>query len=238
MGIRGNLRTVNRLTPAQISDPVALEVKIADGSTVGYIRKTPDVLTGIFTETARQLYSADNGLGLKHAWLWSKNPSNPGSEIWINASAVWVDKEPDFRPAIYVALGPVSYTSRTGQQRGRISMTLAESEYDYAMMGSGQVEFIHMGRTQGETMALVSNTADLLTAFADPIREDFCFRTLNVTAVNPPKVDQKEPRERFRGGVTVTYSFEDTWTLKLEAPKLKRIVMDIRLNVLNELGLN
>ena len=116
-------------------------------------------------------------------------------------------------------------------------MNLQEAEYHYSRMGTGSVKFVHIGRTEGEAVALVSNTMDLLDAFSDPIREDFCFRTLNVVKVTSPKVNAKEPRERFRGEVVINFTFEDSWTLKLESPKLKRLVCKAGLLIANELGL-
>ena len=233
----GNVPNVKMITPEQVTDPVDHDVLVAEGSMIGHLRKTPALLSSMFTEVARQLYSDDNGLDLKQRWQWVESPKKKGSHIWINAQSVWDDDEPDFRPAIYVALSDIDYRTITGNERSRVGMNLQEAEYHYSRMGTGSVKFVHIGRTEGEAVALVSNTMDLLDAFSDPIREDFCFRTLNVVKVTSPKVNAKEPRERFRGEVVINFTFEDSWTLKLESPKLKRLVCKAGLLIANELGL-
>lgn len=232
-----NKTTVTRIRTEQVNDLVDQSVLTAEGSMIGHLRKTPALLSSIFVEVTRQLYAADNGLDLKQRWRWVRKPSDASSHIWINAQSVWSDSEPDFRPAIYIALAPISYKSVTGNARSRMGMNLQEAEYHYSRHGSGSVRFIHIGRTEGEAMALVSNTTDLLDAFSDPIREDFCFRTLSVVTAVPPKVNIKEPRERFRGEVVVDFTFMDNWTLKLESPKLKRLVFKAGTLIADELGL-
>lgn len=215
-----------------------MDAKLAEeGSFIGQLRKTPELLSGIFTEVMRQLYYADNGLHLENKWTWEEEPTDPKGKIWINAESVWNDLEPDHRPAIYVALSDIAYRSQTGLQRSKSGMDLSEAEYHYTRSGAGTVQYVHVGRTQGEAQAIISNTLDLLDAFSDPIREDFCFKTLNVAAVRPPRVTDKEPRERFRGEVIVQYSFDDSWSLKLESPKLKRVVLDAGLRLSEVLGL-
>jgi hypothetical protein len=228
--------TVTHITPDQITDPLPVLVADQTGLTIAHVRKTPEILSGIFTEVLRQLYSTDNGLHLNRQWIWSEKPSDAASQVWINAESVWNDAAPDFRPAIYVALTPLEYKSTTGRPTGRTGMNLPEGEYQYSRMGSGQVRFVHIGRTQGETLSLLSNTLDLLDAFSDIIRQDFCFRTLSVVQVVPSKPQDRETRERFRGEVIMAFQFEDTWVLKLESPKLKRVVFDAGLRLEEVLG--
>lgn len=232
-----NFPPVYRITPDKVTDPVDYGVKLANGSTIGELRKTPELLSGIFTEVIRQMYYGENGLHLNRQWTWAEKPTDNTSNIWINAEAVWVDAAPDFRPAIYVALTPIEYKSVTGLSKSQSHVRLDAGEYEYSRFGAGNVKFVHIGRTLGETYSILSNTLDLLDAFSDVIRRDFCFKTLNVVQVIPPKLHEKETRERFRGDIIVTYSFEDTWTLKLESPKLKRVVFDAGLRLASVLGL-
>lgn len=228
---------IKQVKPEHITDPVDHGLVLENGITLGDLRKTPELLSGIFTEVVRQFYSANNGLHLNKQWSWAEKPTDSTSQVWINAESVWNDAAPDFRPAIYVALTPITYQATTGRKSSRTGMVLTEAEYTYARIGESNVRFVHIGRTMGETQALLSNTLDLLDAFSDVIRQDFCFRTLAVAQAVPPKVYEKEPRERFRGEVIVNYSFEDTWTLKLESPKLKRVVFEAGLRLANVLGL-
>lgn len=226
-----------KITPDQIKDPVDFGVKLANGATIGELRKTPELLSGIFTEVVRQMYYGENGLHLNRQWTWVEKPTDSSAHIWINAESVWDDAAPDFRPAIYVALTPITYRSVTGLSKSQSHVRLDVGEYEYSRFGASNVKFVHVGRTLGEAYSILSNTLDLLDAFSDIIRRDFCFKTLNVVEVIPPKVHEKETRERFRGDIIVSYSFEDTWTLKLESPKLKRVVFDAGLRLASVLGL-
>ena len=76
-----NLPTVNLVSPEQVTDPVQYEVKLANGASLHQLRKTPTLLSGIFTEVLRQLYTAENGLDLEHQWAWVENPTDQKSEI-------------------------------------------------------------------------------------------------------------------------------------------------------------
>lgn len=204
---------------------------------IPYLRKTPELLSGIFVELLRQFYTNDNGLGLGNQWSWIEKPSDGNSHVWINAESVWEDSKPDFRPAIYVGLGPIEYKSATGGPNSRAGMNLEESEYHYARAATGSVVFVHVGRSLGESQQLLSHSLDILDAFSDIIRRDFCFKTLSVTRAISGKLMEKEPRERFRAELTMEFSFDESWSLKLESPKLKRVVLKAAVNAANELGI-
>lgn len=231
---------VTPVTPKQIAvtDPISPALADLEGSMIKHLRKTPELLSGIFVEVLRQFYTSENGLGLANRWAWVEKPTKGDSQVWINAESVWEDDKPDFRPAIYVSLGPLEYKSASGNPNSKISMNLEESEYHYARFASGSVVFVHVGRTLGESQQLLSNSLDLLDAFSDVIRQDFCFRTLSVTRAVSGKLMEKEPRERFRAELTMEFSFEEAWSIKLEAPKLKRVLLRALVSAADASGIN
>ena len=201
-------------------------------STIGTMRKTPMILYGMFVEVARQIYSPAMQPNGKH---WDPDPSK--SKIWIDAEYEWSHSEaaPNFRPGIYISLSELTYATYTGNDRGLERVNLKEGEYDYGRSGKGAVSWVHVGNTKGEGVLLSEITHDFISAFADPIRQEFCFTKFFVQKHDPCKV-VKEDREKFRSVVTAYMEWSDNWTLKLESPKLKEIVFSAGQQALDVLG--
>jgi len=195
---------------------------VYDGSTLAGMRKTPTVLYGIFTEVVRSFYS-EGVLGDKYP-IWSIDENTTG--IWIDQEQIWEDKSPQFRPAIYVSLGPMKITNDVGNSTGISGMIMEEGEYKFQQRVTGEVAFTHIGTTRSESLVLCESTMELLSAFCMPIRDEFCFDKLSVVGFNPTTVD-KEAREVFSSRVGMSFTFQETWTLKQESAKLKKIVFDI-----------
>lgn len=209
-------------------------------TTLGSIRKTPMVLYGIFVELLRQIYSEeiqDPDLG----WVWAgkdgaTNTDPNASKIWIDTEYKWNDEAPDFRPAIFISLQTITYASYAGSNsRGLIGVNLKEGEYDYERSGKAAVEFVHIGNTKGEGVKLAEQTLDYLDAFADVIRKEFCFEKFFIQEATPIQV-VKEDREKFRSTVKAHMEWSDTWTLKLESPKLMKVIFGAGQRTLDMLG--
>lgn len=195
--------------------------EIGWSSTINQVRKNPTVLYGIFTETVRSMYAESIvGDGAPH---WSPDSDKTG--IWIDQEHVWEDQSPQFRPAIYVTLSELTFKSDAGNIRGLIGMNMPEAEYDYQIRCAGTVTWHHIGNTKGEGLLLAETTCDLVGAFADPIRKEFCFDKFNIIGFNPTRVE-KEAREVFRSTVTAQFEFQESWVLKLESAKIKRVTFD------------
>lgn len=195
-------------------------------TSVGTVRKTPLLLYGLFVELLRQIYSEeiqDPELG----WVWagkdgSQDTDPESSDVWIDAEYKWNDAHPDMRPAVYVALGPIKYAPTAGGSRGLTHIDLKEGEYEYTRTGTGTLTVVHIGSTKGEGVRLATLTHDYLDAFSDVIRQEYCFKQFNVVEAVPAQV-VKEEKDNIRSLVSATFSFEDTWTLKLESPRLMRV---------------
>jgi len=204
-----------------------------DGTTIGQIRKTPIVLYGMFVELARQLYSPGTDWIVDNKVNW--RPVEEESQIWIDTEYRWEDKSPEFRPAIYISLSQIQYSSYTGDTKGLTHMNLEEGEYHYSRAGKGAVTWVHIGRTKGEAVKLVGMTLDFIDAFADVIRKEFCFKRFWVTNISP-LVIVEESHERLRGEVTAQFEFEETWVLKAETAKLKRLVFNAGRDLMSVIG--
>lgn len=217
--------------PKDIADlPVEPQDVASRASLLGNIRKTPIVLYGIFTEICRQFYSDAANLPLDVVKVW--NPDVKKTAIWIDTEYKWEDATPEFRPAIYVKLGDISYSSLTGRKDSWMGVNVEEGESKFSRNGNGQVSWIHVARSKGEAVVLAGATLDYLDALSKIIKDDFCFQSFELVSLSPLALD-KESKERYRSVVTAAFTFQDTWTLKMESPKLKRIVYEAGQSVLD-----
>ena len=167
---------------------------------------------------------------------------SPETDLSQGASAgkyIFIDKEyKDLneliqqRPALIVGVGDVNYSNVSGLtgRNPEISGNLAEGEITYSRRGEGTVTFRHIGRTSGEAMVLSGATLDYLDAFSPIIKMDFCFETFAPIQITKVK-HFEEAAERYESYVVCTFSFQDTWTLKRESPKLK--ALELRINELS-----
>ena len=201
---------------------------------IGNIRKTPIVLYGIFTEVCRQFYSAEANLPIDVSQTWHKDPKK--THIWIDTEYKWEDENPEFRPAIYTKLGDITYQSLTGRHDSWMGTNLEEAEMNFSRNGSGQVSWVHIGHTKGEAVVLAGATHDYLDALSKIIKDDFCFQTFELAGISPLAID-KESKERYRSTITASFTFQDTWTIKMESQKLKRIVFRSGQELLDRLSL-
>lgn len=199
---------------------------IAGNELICEIRKTPTVLYGIFTELVQQFYSMngpDDRLFGTPDVVWTNNPQTTG--IWIDTELRWEQEHPEFRPAIYVKLGQINYSTLDGTHRGLVKKDVQEAEYHYARVGEGSVSFVHVGGTAGEALSLADATLDYLDAFSPVITDDFCFDWFALAACTPVQAVSKDSKEKYASTVTYSFRFTDGWSLKLESPKLKRVIL-------------
>jgi hypothetical protein len=195
-------------------------------------RKTPLLLYGIFVELMRNFYSDAYNLPINVCAVWTDDETT--SAIWIDTEYKWEDRTAEKRPAIYVKLTSIKYSATVGQNAGPMSMgmDLKEADYFFSRVGEGHVQFVHIGATKGQSVALAGSTLDYLDAFATVIRDDFCFEEFEVIEVTPPKLDKSESKDMYHSDVICRFKFQETWTLKLESPKLKKLVFDAGQNLL------
>lgn len=199
--------------------------QLAGNELICQTRKTPMVLYGIFTELAQQFWkgSPDGRLFGTPEVQWDKDPDK--TSIWIDTELRWEATHPEFRPAIYVKLSQIQHGNVGSSTSPLTFKDIQEAEYHYARTGQGTVSFVHIGATAGEACALADATTDYLDAFSPAITEDFCFDWFNLVAREPMQVLSKDSKEKYRSVATYSYRFTDSWSLKLETPKLKSLVV-------------
>jgi hypothetical protein len=189
------------------------------------IRKTPMVLYGLFTDLTRQCYKSGDNLLIDVCATWDPDPAK--TKIWIGTEYEWDDMTGENRPAIYIKLGELKYKSLTGRSDSIVSFDLEEGEWHFSRSGVGTVSWVHIGSTKGESVALAGSTLDFMDAFSMIIRDDLKFSSFEIVSLMPVQYD-KESKERYRSVVTASFEFEDTWSIKVESPKLKRVVFSAR----------
>lgn len=211
-------------TPLPVVDKRLMDEGISEKvNMLCHIRKTPMVLYGIFLELTRQFYSNSDNFAGDVCATWNADPTK--SEIWIDTEYVWDEETVEKRPAIYIKLSPITYASITGRHDSLYDIDLIQGEYHFTRSGTGQAMWVHIGTTKAEAVLLAGTTLDYLDAFSMIIAEDFKFETFELSQIGALEIE-KESRERYKSIVTVSYSFQDTWSLKLESPKLKRLVFN------------
>lgn len=200
-------------------------------STIGDIKKDPIVLYGIFLELTRQLFATEG----YSKYTWTNNPST--SKVYIQPEYVWDDEIVEKRPAVFISLPELNYSSYTQRNVGQVSMDLKEGIYNYARRIQGTVQWIIIGETKGEALTVGTDILNYVDAFADVISKDFCFEEFYVTQFTPVSV-VKEARERIRTTLTAKFAVQETWSLKLESPKLKELHFNAGQAVADLLGLS
>jgi hypothetical protein len=198
-----------------------------------HIRKTPNVLYGMFSEIIKQFYSNEDNLPIElpSDSIWDPDPAK--TQIWIDTELKWDPESIEHRPAIYVELSQITYKPTAGGHDGAIGMDLEQGEYHFSRTGNGTVSFNHVGNTKGESAALAGATADFLDGFGKVIKDSLNFEIFEIVGLSPISLD-KESRDRYRSIVAVNYVFQDTWSLKLESPKLKRLIFRAGQNLLGD----
>lgn len=216
----------------------------AHGFPLYRIRRTPNVVRTLLVELMRELYREGNSLFPEYGYHYQRDPENdecpedPSTGVWINSSLVWEDQAPEFRPAIYVKMLPFAYESMLGGDlSAQVSQVPETGERRYARIVKGKAEIIHIGHTLAQADELLANSIDLLDAFSDIIRDDFCFDRFAIIAVNTPKLAKTEDNEKLDASIQLSFQFKDQWTLKPETPILRQVVFQSRLNALDALDL-
>lgn len=186
------------------------------------LRKSCNVLYGIFVELARLVYHTTDGrlVGTPDV-VW--NPDKPG--IWIDTELRWEDRHPEFRPAIYVQLGQLRHEEPIPGKNGKISAADRFGVYHYEQKVSGTVTFMHVASTVGEACALADNTEYSLSMMQAPICFDFCFTRFVMSDRMPLEKLPEEASDKYASGVTFTFEFEEAWDVIPETPILKSIDM-------------
>lgn len=209
--------------PSAVQDPPRIEVSpdsdVAGHEDVCTKRKTCVFLYGAFVEYARELYRDGEFLVGTPDVRWGRTPQHDG--IWIDAEYNWKPANPEFLPAIYVKLGEVQYSFKTGRQW--VGSNLRNGVERGDRTANGTVSFVHVSRSSGEAIALCDNTRYRLNEFSMAIERDLCLCRFFEQQVQPLALAQKVSNEAYQSTTTFSFEFRERWGIKLESPILRSV---------------
>jgi hypothetical protein len=192
-------------TPLPVEDKRLMDEGIAEKiSLLCHIRKTPNVLYGMFLELTRQFYSDHNNIPIDTCAHWDPDPTK--SSIWIDEEMEWDEENIEKRPAIYIKLGNITYKSLTGRHDSRMGVDLEQGEYKQSRNGEGTVTWVHIGSSKTEAAILAGSTLDYIDAFSWVIRDDLRFQTFELSSISPMAYEKEWPTRKNQKSVSAVWS--------------------------------
>ena len=191
-------------------------------------RKTPLMLTGLWTAIVRQFYLDPENL-YREVMAWDPTGKND-KKTYIEGSNIWKDDKIDLRPAIVVDVGDMQMQPNHFQgmdRRQGFDMVEGESFYERSVVGS--VVLAHLGKNRGQVINYASNTYDLIDAFARTIKHDYCFDILEMRSILKPRLRKADP-EDWESLLQIDFQFREGFSVKTESPKLKTISLKAVVN--------
>jgi len=184
-------------------------------------RKTPFVLSGLFTSLTRSFFS-DKDCLYPNVLGWDPK-GKCGSSVYIEGSNIWTDGTADWRPAVIVDVGDLKMNSHVYEgQDQRTGFNLREGESEFERSVESTIVWACLGKNKGQAQLYASNVYDLFDGFALAIKNDFCFDSFDLRAILRPRL-RKESPEDWESLVQATFKFREGFTVKTESPKLKTI---------------
>lgn len=211
--------------PSAVQDPPRIEVSpdsdVAGHEDVCSRRKTCMFLYGAFVEYVRKLYRDGEFLVGTPNVRWGRTVQHDG--IWIDAEYNWKPSNPEFLPAIFVRLGDIQYTFRSGSQDVWVGSNVRNGIEYGERKGNGTVSFVHVSRSSGEAVALCDNTRYRINEYSLPIRRDLCLCKLHEQQASPLSLSQKESKEAYQSVTSFSFEFLERWGVKVESPILRSV---------------
>lgn len=189
---------------------------------------TPRLVTGFIRQIFLQHFADINQImnpslrdKLKRDGAWTPDEN---SGLYIEALAHWRPELTEFRPAILIKEGDWNYDRRViGDQAGQ---EWRDGRQFYAGFWKGSHTMFIVGKEAAETQLLSIEVAKLLLYYGPVICDQMQlhrFVMLRIGAVSA----LKEATENYVVPVSVAYVSEETWSLQVDAPRLKKISIDI-----------
>lgn len=185
----------------------------------------PIMLTGLLRDllTRHFLPGLIEDTDIRHL-VWRPDEK---TDILIESVHRWRGELTEKRPAILVKRN--TYQNQRfgiGDLRGPDGRGM--NRYSTFWVGSHTVFCIH--GTGAGVEILATEVQRELTQFAPVVREDLGLKKWSVTEVGAI-AEVEEARESFVVPITVGWAYEESWTLELESPKLRRISLKTLLDM-------
>lgn len=220
--------TVASAPPSAVQNDRKYEIQVPPGDTVGedicFKRKTTMFLYDMFVELARKLYrdGTKRLIGTPDV-KWGLTPQKDG--IWIDTEFNWKPEHPEFVPAIYVKLQPVSYSNAVNNPNMPSGYDIENGVNVYERIGQGVVTFVHVSGASGEAISLCDNTRFRLNEFGSQIAADLCLDRFYEQQCQGLLADEKKSRERWQCSTSFAFQYTESWAVKKESPILRSVDM-------------
>jgi len=186
--------------------------------------KGPLLLTGFFESALQQHFFTPDGIfddALK-AILWRPDNASQGiTDTRINIATKLVPdaNKSNFRPAVLIDRGE--------WKRERIAMHDREGTGDVTYGNKvdqwrGSHSFTCLAKTYASVEILAHEVATFFEVYGHLLANQICLHLLNLEGISAPTI-LKEDNETYSVVVTVSYAFQNRWSLSELRPKIRHI---------------
>lgn len=218
-------------------EPISSTV-LADGQKQFYGTESSNVyavlfraatLTGVFRDLLTRHFASEDTIEapeLKRL-IWKNNPT---TEILIESVWRWNPQQSGIRPAVMLRRRQcVPQRIGMGGERKQFPSTDTEGNPHYMTMWTGSHVAFCIANEPGQTEALATEVMRELHQFGQKLVE--CGVLVRCAIAEYGEMAQVEgAKDQFVVPVTIGYSFEDSWKICTQAPRLSNISLTAILN--------
>jgi len=157
---------------------------------------------------------------------YDQNPIE--SKVLIEIQKEWNPTNCENYPGIFI-----KRKSWVPRMEGRVSgdyrslLTEDPYSYDFWVPITANYSIIVTGKVSGEVEVLLNEIFLYLTIFSEPIKTHLGFGKFDIVGVSETDI-LKIDKDFYSGEISLVLSFDFTWRLTLEKPKLNRITINER----------
>ena len=186
--------------------------------------KNMTYLGGLFLELTRMAWSRDNIFmyNTQQQIRWEPNGRNLAIDLEYNFSS----DNKEFPCIIGVKIPNLEYTRAEGAGKDdRVEHSYDMGTRIYSRIAKGGAMLVHVGQSNGQTIDMADGTEEFFTVFGPVIKNKYGFINFNVVSRSQLQPQDKEVygNGRYISVVNLGYTFEVTWSLKEESPKLREL---------------
>ena len=206
------------------------ENRINNISTVCSYGMRPHVVTGLLRQLLTAHFADTDNIAepqlrrkFEQIGPWRQDDNGTGnSGISIESITRWNPSAADKRPALIIKRNGWQWSSLgIGDKSGS---NIFEGSTSYTGLWEGSHTIYCLAATGVETELLAIETVKFLTHFSPWIREQMNFKRFIISEVGGIG-EVQEVVQGYAVPVTVAYVAEESWSLQLDAPRLKRITL-------------
>jgi hypothetical protein len=205
--------------------PAAHETRHATASSLCSLGERPRLLKGAIRQVLIAHFSDPANIEAPQlrGLVWSDGDDSP---IAIETADRWAPGKVERRPALLVGRTPVRAVKRG--IANRMQGTVAPDGFErYAVLWAGTILVAAVAGESGEAEVLAEEASRVVGGFSQVIRDDLLLHQFDPGDFGEVR-RLNESSENF--AVTLSYlaAFEESWTLRSNAPALREVRLDAR----------